>query len=386
MDVGYHTVKPYPSVLRNLIANAVIIFLAWVVVVLRLVSRRMSGAGFGRDDWLVVIAVPQGLGMLVISTVFAIYGEGYNLTEVVGNVSLYLQLLVAHVCLFALATLTIKFSVLSFYLRIFVNRFMIRAVKAVMVFVALWSVGNILQVFLICRPFASSYDLSISATCGDQRASLIAIACFNAITDVTIWCLPIPTIWALKATTRSKLALTAVFTAGLIVTVVSICRIVSLTYVNFHGNLTRQAIYVDFLALLEVHLSILVISLPMLGPVTKRFLPHRKKAKAPGSGPSYETPRTFGRSNTRMQRHERLDDDEYVMADTQLEQLYNSEANARYQASVGAWESPMQRSSGGSESQLRANAQDSALVHSGQNPNDAIKVERSWIVSSRTGG
>lgn len=92
---------------------------------------------------------------------------------------------------------------------------MIRAVKVVMVFVALWSVGNILQVFLICRPFAALYDFSISGKCGDQTASLIAIACFNAITDVTILCLPIPTIWALKATTRIKLALTTMFTAGL---------------------------------------------------------------------------------------------------------------------------------------------------------------------------
>lgn len=92
---------------------------------------------------------------------------------------------------------------------------MIRAVKIVIVFVALWSVGNILQVFLICRPFATSFDPGISGKCGDQTASLIAIASFNAITDVTILCLPVPTIWALKATTRIKLALTVMFTAGL---------------------------------------------------------------------------------------------------------------------------------------------------------------------------
>lgn len=124
------------------------------------------------------------------------------------------QLLVGYVTLFATVTLTIKASVLSFYLRIFVNKFMIRAVKVVMIWVALWSVGNILQVFLLCRPFAASYDPSIKGTCGDQKASFIAIGCFNVITDVAILCLPIPTIWALKATTRTKIALTAVFAAG----------------------------------------------------------------------------------------------------------------------------------------------------------------------------
>lgn len=126
------------------------------------------------------------------------------------------QLLVAYVFLFATSTLTIKLSVLFFYLRVFVNRSMIRATKVVMVWVVLWSLGNILQIFLICRPFAASYDPSVSGTCGDQKASFIAIGSFNAVTDVVILCLPIPTIWALKATRRTKIFLTIMFTAGLL--------------------------------------------------------------------------------------------------------------------------------------------------------------------------
>lgn len=88
------------------------------------------------------------------------------------------------------------------------------ATKLTMIWVVLWSVGNIMQIFLICRPFASSYDPTIPGTCGDQKASFIAIGAFNAITDVTILALPVHTIWTLKIRTGAKMSLLGVFCVG----------------------------------------------------------------------------------------------------------------------------------------------------------------------------
>lgn len=115
---------------------------------------------------------------------------------------------------FAISTLTIKLSVLFFYNRIFVNRTMKLATKLTMVWVLLWSVGNIMQVFLICQPFAASYDPTVKGTCGNQKASFIAIGAFNAITDVTILLLPVQTIWSLKTKTGTKISLLGVFCVG----------------------------------------------------------------------------------------------------------------------------------------------------------------------------
>lgn len=119
-----------------------------------------------------------------------------------------------YVFIFATSTLSIKLSVLFFYNRIFVNRTMKMATKLTMIWVVLWSVGNIMQIFLICRPFASSYDPTIPGTCGDQKASFIAIGAFNAITDVTILALPVHTIWTLKIRTGAKMSLLGVFCVG----------------------------------------------------------------------------------------------------------------------------------------------------------------------------
>jgi hypothetical protein len=55
-----------PIVKVHLIINSVLAFLTVLVVALRLAARFISGAGLWWDDYLIIFALPQGLGMLVI--------------------------------------------------------------------------------------------------------------------------------------------------------------------------------------------------------------------------------------------------------------------------------------------------------------------------------
>lgn len=140
------------------------------------------------------------------------------MAETAPNIEHILKMLVSYELIYATSISTIKLSVLIFYLRVFVNKTMRMATKGVIIFVCLWSVGNILQVFLICRPFAAIYTVALmpTAQCGDQVGSFIAIGAFNIITDVLILTLPIPTVWTLKTSKGKKIALTAVFLVGLL--------------------------------------------------------------------------------------------------------------------------------------------------------------------------
>jgi hypothetical protein len=142
-------------------------------------------------------------------------GIGYDMPATLPNLETILKMLVAYELIFSTTISTIKISVLMFYLRVFVNRSLRIATKAALIFVMLWSVGNILQVFLICRPFVKTYSLTAEGVCGDQIASFIAIGAFNVITDVIILTLPLPTVWSLKMSTPAKLGLTGVFLVGL---------------------------------------------------------------------------------------------------------------------------------------------------------------------------
>lgn len=142
-------------------------------------------------------------------------GVGYPAEETMANLTHILKLLVAYELIYAVCLSTVKISVMTFYLRVFVNRSLRLATKAALVFVILWSTGNVLQVFLICRPFRSTYDPTVPGECGDQVASFIAIGAFNVVTDVIILTLPLPTVWSLRMSTPAKLGLTGVFLVGL---------------------------------------------------------------------------------------------------------------------------------------------------------------------------
>ncbi|CAK7227108.1 hypothetical protein SCUCBS95973_006431 [Sporothrix curviconia] len=251
-------------VLAQFIVNCVIGLVAYIVVALRIYGRiNINKARLGLDDIMILVAVPQGLAMIVITGLYTRLGIGYDVTETLANLPLILRLLVAYEILYATCNYSVKLSVLFFYQRVFINRGMRIATIVTMVFVSLWTLGNILQIFLLCRPFRASIDPTVPGTCGSQKASFVAIGTFNIVTDAVILSLPIPTVWRLQTTTRNKALISGVFLVGLLVSVVAICRIVAILHLNTL-NLTGTAAYGEFLTAVEPNLGILCVSLPGL--------------------------------------------------------------------------------------------------------------------------
>lgn len=234
------------------------------------------------------------------------------------------------------------------------------ASKIVMIWVCCWSLGNILQIFLICQPFAASYDPGVTGTCGNQKASFIAIGCFNALTDIAILVLPVHTIWSLHTKTGTKFSLLGVFLVGVVTTIVSIIRIVSLNSLELSTNLTGTMIYADFLSAFEVNLGILCISLPMLGPIYHRCIGRKGGVTTTGktSGSSNGL-RTFG---TGPRKHYRLDDTIAAAEAGYGDKKYGTKVEA-----VGG-------SPNGSDIELTP-------IHQQQN---AIQVETQWVVNVST--
>ncbi|KAK3904713.1 hypothetical protein C8A05DRAFT_13457 [Staphylotrichum tortipilum] len=316
-----------PIVKIHLIINCVLALLTVLTVSLRLVARFMSGAGLWWDDYLVLFALPQGIGMLIIQGLWAPMGIGFNVTETLPNLETILKMLVSYELIYATSISTIKTSILFFYLRVFVNRGLGMATKIALAFVLTWSVGNILQVFLICRPFAKTYSLTVEGTCGNQVASFIAIGAFNIITDVIILSLPLPTVWSLKMSTPAKLGLTGIFLVGLIVSVIGIIRIITLTQLDL-TNLTGTMIWADFWSATEPNLAILCISLPMLGSLWSRCVATRRGA----SKLAYHS----SENGTNGSAFSKLKNQGTVENQIALENLYAANQEVHYQSAVGA--------------------------------------------------
>lgn len=144
-------------------------------------------------------------------------GVGYPITETLPNIVVILKLMVSYALIYSFCISAVKLSVLCFYLRIFVNKYLRIATMAVMGFVCTWTTANILLLFLICRPFKANYDPTLSpGHCGNQIEAFISIGVFNIVSDVMICLLPIPTIWGLKTRRKMKISLTGLFTISLV--------------------------------------------------------------------------------------------------------------------------------------------------------------------------
>lgn len=142
-------------------------------------------------------------------------GVGHNIAETLPNLEVILKLMVAYAIIYTFCIGFIKLSVLCFYIRVFVGERFRLATFATIGLVTVWSLANVLLLFLICRPFAANYDLTVQGTCGDRPTAFIAIGAFNIITDILILVLPIPTIWSLRAQRKMKIGLTVIFSFGL---------------------------------------------------------------------------------------------------------------------------------------------------------------------------
>lgn len=85
-----------------------------------------------------------------------------------------------------------------------------------MTIVWMWAVSVILETFLLCRPLAYNWDTSIAGTCGNRNATYVVAGTLNLVTDLMVMALPVPHIWKLQLSFSKKIALSGVFSVGLL--------------------------------------------------------------------------------------------------------------------------------------------------------------------------
>ncbi|KAK4215468.1 hypothetical protein QBC37DRAFT_458669 [Rhypophila decipiens] len=281
------------TVCAILIGSTFLVFLTLVALGLRCWGRYYNGTKLYWDDYLAILSSAQGVAILVIQGMWSTMGEGLPFAAVNrNNLVMTKMLLIVFELLYATCTATIKFSVLFFYLRIFsvqVGSTLGKLVQCALAFVTLWTVGNLLQVYLICTPFEASYDDEFVGACGNRIASYIGIGAFNVVADFAIMSLPMSVIWSLQIDRSSKIGLTVVFFLGFITTGISLVRMISLPRDLELSNLTQSMVWPVFWTTLEVHISILCINVPTLAYVL-RYFTNPRGARSVASDPMPASP------------------------------------------------------------------------------------------------
>lgn len=127
------------------------------------------------------------------------------------------QLFVPAPLLWAFATSFIKLSILFFYISIFTMPRLRKAAYVVIALVVVLIVAVTLESFLLCRPFAYTWDKSIQGgVCGNSTHAYLAIAVVNLVIDLFVVILPMPILWTLQMALGKKIAISSVLGLGLL--------------------------------------------------------------------------------------------------------------------------------------------------------------------------
>lgn len=124
------------------------------------------------------------------------------------------QMLIVYQIVYYNAMVLAKLSYLFFYLRIFVTEAFRLAAWICMGCALSYWLGSMLQIFLICQPFAKNWDPTLEGHCASQNVAFSTIGAFNLVTDLLIMLLPVHFIRKLQMSPATKLGLYMIFGLG----------------------------------------------------------------------------------------------------------------------------------------------------------------------------
>ncbi|KAI1642179.1 uncharacterized protein F4817DRAFT_369624 [Daldinia loculata] len=210
------------------------------------------------------------------------YGLGVHRDEVGDDdYNKYLQLQIASSITFSWGVVAAKASFAVLYLRIFpeggfrvVNKFLIA-------FLFAQATEETCVVLFKCSPVRKSWDFKLEGSCFSLHPLWYSTFIFNLITDLTLFLEPIPSAWKLQLPLVKRLGLICMLSLGVLVTSISIIRIVYVT--SIADDDTYQLAEPLIWSMVEICALIICSCIPSLRQVAA-FIPGLNSALGLSSG------------------------------------------------------------------------------------------------------
>ncbi|KAK5045866.1 hypothetical protein LTR84_008959 [Exophiala bonariae] len=220
-------VKPQSRASEIVTIHLVLATLAFIAVVLRLLSRYLISKTIYNDDIAMLAAVVFLVPNIIFVGWMSTHGLGKNTWNVsASNVTKIMQLFWVGETFYVLTLLLTKVSLLLFYLRIFPSRRFQIWGKLGLGFVILPATIIMLLQLLQCLPVQYNWDKTIhNPKCINVNALTYAHAGINIAQDFVILALPIPELLHLKLDLQQKIGLIVMFQVGIFACITSIVRL-----------------------------------------------------------------------------------------------------------------------------------------------------------------
>ncbi|OHE97032.1 CFEM domain-containing protein [Colletotrichum orchidophilum] len=310
-----------------------------LVVPLRLYARWTMMHRFEADDWIMMFCG-------VIFTVFVVLGQlagavafGEDIWMVQPDeLTLGLKLFFVDESFYLACLGLTKISVLFFYLRIFPNKSFRWATYATMAYIIISTTVVLLMQIFQCIPFEYNW-LGWKGDFGPYHCLNINTLAFVAAGlsishDMIILLLPLPLLWHLNTSRRTKMGIFFMFSLGVFILITSCIRLRYI--VSFTRSLNPTWDFTDPLIWsgLEASVSMIVVCLPALRVLLKRGWPNMfstigtaevnsvpKKASNTSSRGVYDVKPTDYDDNILNERQEEIADRKFAAREARAAKL-----------------------------------------------------------------
>lgn len=252
--------------------------LSGAVVALRVVSKLVTGAEFGLDDYSIFVAFASGIP----SSVLEVHGLTSNglgrdiWTVAPRHITDYLRSFYVMEVLYFAQVFLLKLSILFFYLRIFPAPPFRRLLWMTVIFDILFGAVFILGAIFQCQPISyywTQWDGLHKGKCLNVNGLGWANAIISILLDVWMLGLAISQLVHLQLHWKKKVGVGMMFTVGTFVTVVSILRLQSLVQFANSTNLTWDNLPVAMWSTVEINVGLICACMPSIRILLVRVFP-----------------------------------------------------------------------------------------------------------------
>lgn len=138
----------------------------------------------------------------------------YHLSRDPQTITTGLKLAVAQEFLYGASITFPKLTIITLYLRVFLNKWIRRATWLVGIVIALNGLSILITVLTLCRSLAYRWDPTIPGHCGDRMAFYRYASIPNILSDVAILLLPLSPLYKLRMSGRKKAGVFLTFVTG----------------------------------------------------------------------------------------------------------------------------------------------------------------------------
>ncbi|KAI6082199.1 hypothetical protein F4821DRAFT_219273 [Hypoxylon rubiginosum] len=296
-QIAYMLAHADDDVRSNIVGCVTVCAILSVIFVgTRLFARWLHRNTLLLADYLIIFALCLYIPFCVALGLCTASGLGKHVLFVTDARLLQIYFISSEI-IYSVIIVTIKWSILAFYQRIFPQHWFRWALLGVAVFMGAWMFTTVFAISFQCIPIEYNWDTTIAGGhCINIGQLALVTSILNVLTDVAILVLPLPLVWRLNVTPKRRWGLIVLFALGGGACVVGITRAGYIGDLNATVDPTWDNVPAAYLSAIEVLAGFLVACIPSYPVLFRRAASKSEASKQSGPSSGGPTPGGSGRS------------------------------------------------------------------------------------------